>query len=140
MKTQAWCCYAAGLLLLCGCAGSEPSISGTVKLDGKPLAEGYIQFIPIEGTSGPDAGAPIKDGKYKVVEKGLAGGKYRVSIRGHKQSGNLVPDPFAGPPVKETVQIVPEKYHGEKSKLVREITRGTNTLDFDELVTSGAGK
>jgi len=81
----------------------------------------------------------IKDGKYKVVQKGLAGGKYRVSIRGYKQSGKLVPDPLIGPPVKETVQIVPREYHGEDSKLVREITRGTNTLDFD-LVTSGAHK
>jgi hypothetical protein len=139
MKTRAWCCYVAGLLLLCGCAGSEPSISGTVKLGGKPLAEGDIQFIPIEGTSGPDAGAEIRDGKYKVVQKGLAGGKYRVSIRGYKQSGKWVQDPLIGPPVKEIVQIVPEKYHGEKSTLVREITRGANPLDF-ELETRGAGK
>jgi hypothetical protein len=140
MKTRAWCGYAAGLLLLCGCAGCAPSISGTVKLNGEPLADGDIQFIPIEGTPGPDAGAVIKDGKYKVVQKGLAGGKYRVSIRGYKQSGKLVPDPLSGPPVKETVQIVPREYHGEKSKLVREITRGTNPpLDFD-LETPGAGK
>jgi hypothetical protein len=115
-------------------------ISGTVKLDGQRLAEGDIQFIPIEGTSGPDAGAVIKDGKYKVAQKGLAGGKYRVSISGYKQSGKLVQDPLIGPPVKEIVQIVPKEYHGENSKLVREITRGTNTLDFDDLVTSGAGK
>src|SRR5262245_10002994 len=124
MKTHAWCCYAAGLLLLCGCAGSEPSVSGTVKLDGKPLPEGEIRFIPIEGTSGPDAGAAIKDVKYKVVQKGMVAGKYQVSISCSKESGKLVQDPLGGgPPVKEVVQIVPEKYHGEKSTLVREITR-----------------
>src|SRR5262249_8121046 len=138
MKTQAWCCYAAGLLLLCGCAGSEPSISGTVKLDGERLANGDIQFIPIECTSGPDAGAEIKDGEYEVVQKGLAGGKYRVSIRGYKQSGILMQDPLIGPPVKMIVQIVPEKYHGENSTLVREIPRGPNRLDFVDLETPGA--
>lgn len=139
MKTQAWCCSVAGLLLLCGCAGSEPSISGTVNLDGKPVAEGNIRFIPIEGTKAADAGAVIQEGKYKVVLKDLAGGKYRVSIRGYKQSGRAEPDPLGGPPVKGTVQIVPKEYHGEDSKLVKEITRGANRLDFD-LVTSGAGK
>jgi hypothetical protein len=139
MKTQAWCCFVAGLLLLCGCAGSEPSISGNVNLDGKPVAEGDIRFIPMEGTKGPDAGAVIQEGKYKVVLKGVAGGKYRVSIRGYKQSGRSEPDPLGGPPVKGIVQIVPKEYHGEDSKLVQEITSGANRLDFD-LVTSGAGK
>src|SRR5262245_45567977 len=86
MKRAAWCWFAGGLLL-CGCAGSEVSSSGTVTLDGKPLADGDIRFIPIEGTSGPDAGAEIKDGKYNAFQTGLAGGKYRVSIAGHKESG-----------------------------------------------------
>src|SRR5215510_3955324 len=66
MKHPTWCWFAAGLLLS-GCASSDVSISGTVKLDGKPLADGDIQFIPTPGTSGPDAGAVITDGKYKVV-------------------------------------------------------------------------
>jgi len=35
---------------------------------------------------------------------------------------------------------VPEKYRGENSELVREITRGGNTLNFDDLVTPGASK
>jgi hypothetical protein len=114
-------------------------ISGTVNLNGKPVAEGDIRFVPVEGTKGTDAGAVIQDGKYKVRLTGLAGGKYRVSIRGYKQSGRLEPDPLGGPPVKGAVQIVPKEYHGEESTLVREITRGANRLDFD-LVTSGAAK
>jgi hypothetical protein len=139
MKARAWRCAVAGLLLLYGCGGSEPLISGTVNLNGKPVAEGDIRFVPVEGTKGADAGGVIQDGKYKVRLNGVAGGKYRVSIRGYKQSGRLEPDPLGGPPVKGTVQIVPREYHGEESTLVREITRGANRLDFD-LVTSGAGK
>ena len=138
MKAQAWCCSIAGLLLLCGCAGSDPSISGTVSLDGVPVAEGDIRFVPVEGTNGPDAGAVIRDGKYKVVE-GLAEGKYQVSIRGYQQSGRWEPDPLGGPPIKAIVQIVPKEYHGADSKVVKEIARGVNRLDF-YLVTSGSGK
>jgi hypothetical protein len=138
MKTQAWYCSFAGLLLLAGCAGAESSISGNVNLDGRPVAEGDIRFIPTEGTKGGDAGAVIRDGKYKVVVKGLATGKYRVSIRGYKQSGRMEPDPLGGPPIKGTVQIVPKQYQGEDSKLVKEITHGVNRLDF-ALETSGVG-
>ena len=134
MKTQAWCCSVAGLLLLSGCADAESSIWGTVNLDGKPVVEGDIRFIPMEGTLGADAGAMIRNGKYKVVVKDLAAGKYRVSIRGYKQSGRLEPDPLGGPPIKGTVQIVPKQYQGEDSGLINEITRGVNRLDFD-LVT-----
>src|SRR6476620_8893653 len=72
MRTQAWCCSLAGLLLLSGCAGAESSISGTVNLDGKPVAEGDIRFIPMEGTAGADAGAVIRVGKYKAIVKDLA--------------------------------------------------------------------
>ena len=138
MKTPAWCCSLAGLLLFWGCAGAETSITGTVNLDGKPVAEGDIRFIPMEGTRGADAGAIIRDGKFKVIVKDLATGKYRVSIRGYKQSGRVEPDPLGGPPIKGTVQTVPKQYQGENSELVKEITLGVNRLDFD-LVTSEAG-
>jgi len=135
MKLPTWCWLSAGLLL-CGCAGSEPSISGTVKLDGKPLPNGYIQFIPIEATAGPDAGAAIKDGNYKVVRAGLAGGNYRVSIKGYNESGRTERDPFGGKdPVKSFVQIVPKKYN-ENSEEIQKINPGVNTLNF-ALTTSG---
>jgi hypothetical protein len=135
MKALAWCCSLVGLLLVCGCADSESSISGNVIVDGKPVAEGDIRFIPMAGTIGADAGAVIRDGRYKLVAKGLAAGKYRVSIRGYKQSGRMEPDPLGGPPIKGTVQIVPKEYQGEESKVVKEIIRGDNRFDFD-LMTS----
>jgi hypothetical protein len=136
MKTATCCCCVALGLLLSGCAGAEPSISGTVKLDDKPLSDGYIQFIPIEDTPGPDAGAAIKDGNYQVVRAGLAGGNYRVSIKGYKESRRTEPDPFGGKtPVNSVVSIVPKKYN-ENSEEVRKINPGANALDFT-LTTSG---
>jgi len=134
MKPLAFVCFCVALFL-CGCTDSEPSIWGTVNVDGKPLADGDIRFIPLEGTQGADAGAVIQDGRYKVVAHGLAEGKYRVSIRGYKQSGRLEPDPLGGSPIKGTVQILAKEYQGQQSKLVKEINRGVNHHDFD-LVTS----
>lgn len=138
MKWTSWCWLVLGLLC-CGCAGSESTITGTVNLDGKPVAEGDIRFIPMEGTEGGDAGAAIRDGKYKIAAPELAEGKYRVRIRGYKQSGKFEPDPLGGPPIKGIVQIVPREYSGPVSKEVREIIRGANRFDFD-LVTSATGE
>jgi len=129
----------AGLLLHSGCGSAESSISGTVNLDGKPVAEGDVRFVPMEGTRGSDAGAVIRDGKYKVVVKDLATGKYRVSIRGYQGGGRMEPDPLGGPPIKGTEPTVPKKYQGDQSELVKELTQGVNRLDFD-LLTSEAGK
>src|SRR3954465_11587594 len=131
MRTQSWYCLLAGLLLLSGCAGAESSISGTVNLDGKPVAEGDIRFIPMAGTPGADAGAVIRDGKYKTVVKDLATGKNRASIRGYKQKGRMEQNPLGGPPIKGTTQIIPKQYQGEDSQLVHEITLGVNRFDFE---------
>src|SRR3954454_15409613 len=69
--------------LVAGC-NNDPlgryAISGTVNVDGAPLASGHISFQPTDGqaTSG---GAVVRGGKYTVPrEGGLVAGKYRVAI------------------------------------------------------------
>src|SRR5262249_59126243 len=55
--------FAACLLLLCVlllvAAGvrSRPTVTGIVRLDGQPVAAGWIKFVPLGSTPGPDAGA-----------------------------------------------------------------------------------
>ena len=54
------------LLSLClGCGREEIHIAGNVTFDGKPLEEGTIEFIPIEGTAGPSTGGSIRAGRYE---------------------------------------------------------------------------
>src|SRR5689334_16793809 len=68
-----------------GCSGSgdelpREAVSGTVKLDGQPLANGAIQFTPDSGgaTSG---GSTITDGQYSIEqENGLVPGSYKVAV------------------------------------------------------------
>src|SRR5688572_26319207 len=86
-----------GLIGIAGCSQSGPEradVSGTVELDGQPIDEGAIQFIPVQGTQGPSAGGVIKDGKYAIPRgNGVVVGKNRVELRSFKYTGKKIQDP-----------------------------------------------
>jgi hypothetical protein len=130
MKRWKVCCLAAGLVLVTGCGKSEPSVVGTVLLDGDPLPSGRIRFVPVEGTPGPDAGAVIDEGKYSIT-KGLTTGKYRVEIHGTQESTlRKERDPFT--PIwliPAEVESIPPEYNA-KSQLLQTVEAGSNTADF----------
>jgi hypothetical protein len=71
-----------------GCAPADDGLgrretSGTVTLDGQPLATGSIQFEPQVSNTGTlvSGGGIIRGGRYSIPrEKGLCPGKYKVSI------------------------------------------------------------
>ena len=64
-----------------GCGGpAKRAISGSVTLEGKPLDEAVIMFVPLDIQAGK-TGAPIKQGRYEVPrDVGLLPGRYRVEI------------------------------------------------------------
>jgi hypothetical protein len=78
-----------GLLLLLvglwsGCGENNPlsrqPVSGTVLVDGQPLAKGSIAFVPTKPGS-TMSGGPVKDGQYSLTEdRGLPPGDYAVNI------------------------------------------------------------
>ncbi len=125
-----------GLVVLCGCGQSGPrraEVAGSVKLNGQDVIEGAIQFIPIEGTKGPSAGAPIKDGKYHIARTGgVVVGKNRVELRATRKTGKKVQDPTAKPGtlVEEVGESFPGEYNID-SKMSRDVQEGSNTLDFE---------
>ena len=122
------------LVALTGCGDSvnRQEVTGEVRLKGKPVEDGVIQFNPVDGQSTGD-GAQIVKGRYRIPkEKGLSPGKYRVSIYagdGRSGTGDASPDsPFAG--TKGGKERVPAEYN-ERSTVVKEVTAGPNTFDFD---------
>jgi hypothetical protein len=139
MRDARWVWFAAGgLLVLGGVAlalwlpGSEPTLTGTVRLDDQLLPNGSIALVPIEGTPGPGGGGGIsKEGKYEI-KRGLRPGKYRVEIRstrtieGKKVRNATIPSET----VDEEVQVIPEKYNAE-STLFREVGPGSNVMHFE---------
>lgn len=113
-------------LTLFGCGG-EPTLSGTVTLDGEPLTKGEITFVgdglpTAYGTIGTDGSYAAKSG----AQKTLKAGNYRVAIGAYEQvpSGSQ----FA-PPSKKL--ITPRKYsNAAESGLTVEVEPGSNQQDF----------
>jgi hypothetical protein len=131
---------ATGGLLVLGCLAlavwflreSEPTVTGTVRLDGVALTTGSIAWIPMDGTPGPGGGGGINgEGKYEI-KVGLRPGKYRVEIRstrtlpGKKVMNPTVPADL----VDEEVSVIPEQYNSS-SGLIREVGPGSRVIDFD---------
>jgi hypothetical protein len=110
-------------LLIPACAEPGPpghKIEGRVTLDGQPLAEGYILFLP-EGSAIAGAGAPIQNGRYAAR---VSSGPKRVRITAERvMPGKL--DPL-GMPVHE--QYVPERYN--KDSTLTMTVEGNKTQDF----------
>lgn len=72
-----WVILLAGV---CGCGKAPQAISGRVTLDGQPLSEAAIQFIPktpgVRKTS-----CEVHNGEYRLpLENGLVPGEYRVDF------------------------------------------------------------
>jgi hypothetical protein len=123
------------LAALTGCGGTKPlprfAVEGTVTLDGKPLPDGTIQFLPAADTDGGMVGAKIAGGRFATpAVRGAAPGKYRVEIAASRPTGRKVPDPRREEPLDEFVQYLPERYNAQ-STLTAEVTaEGPNRFEF----------
>ncbi len=119
------------LLAICGCGGGRAGISGKVTLDGEPIENGLIRFIPIEGTNAPSGGSAITNGAYQVpVDKGLMAGKYRVEITGRGTTGKKIQSGVGGPVIDEVYELVPKRYNKE-SELTLEMQSDSRVVDYD---------
>jgi hypothetical protein len=124
-----------GLALIVGCGDSQPTLSGVVTLDGKPLATGNIAFLP----TGEGAGASAtigSDGSYDVRTgsvRGLAPGDYIVTV---SANGPPVTKPGSDLPLPGKL-LTPKKYSTSQSSDLRaNVQPGDNNLNFD--LTSNA--
>lgn len=82
-----------GIVVVAGCGGSGPKLAqveGTLTLDGKPLANKSLMFLPIEGTAGNGAGGSSDaHGRFTLNAMipgatrdypGIGPGRYRVTV------------------------------------------------------------
>ena len=98
----------AALTTGCGSKGSAAGarLEGTVTLDGNPITEGRLQFIPKEMPKTGPISVPFKDGRYVV--DGIPRGKVRVMVSASKKTGKMIKE--YSTPYPEVVSIVPAKY------------------------------
>jgi hypothetical protein len=127
------------LLVMAGCGDAQNpadtlprnAVSGSVALDGKPLAQGKIQFAPVDAGSGKAAFAvgDITDGKYAIDQAaGPVAGKFKVSISSVPSIKISTGEP--GPVPKMEPEKVPTQFN-TKTTLTKEVTSGPNTIDFE---------
>lgn len=103
-------------------------VSGAVTLDGQPVPNGEIRFIPTAGTIGPVSGGAIKDGVYEAKAKGgVPLGDHQVEIRAYRV--NAKSHGQAGSEGGAAEQYLPKRYN-EETTLTAKIDASTETQDF----------
>ncbi|MBI3464124.1 MAG: hypothetical protein HY000_13865 [Planctomycetes bacterium] len=122
----------AALAAMLGCAAEEQAeVRGKVTLDGQPVEEGTISFIPSTGSQNQAAWAPIKGGEFVIDgSQGLATGVSRVEIRALRRTGRILPTSMPGEPEYEMQDYIPQRYNSA-SQLKAEIKPGPNQVDFE---------
>jgi hypothetical protein len=123
------------LLLCIGCGKSQSNvatIAGEVKLDGQPLEQGSIRFLPMQGVEGSLASGEIVKGRYQITGKaGPAIGWNRVEINGSRKTGRMIPKPFPEQDmIDERVEAVPPQFNTD-STLQFDVKPGENSADFE---------
>jgi len=122
-------------LAIAGCGSSGPElagVSGTVKLDGSPLAEASVQFVPQTGR--PSFGSTDANGYYELKftesKTGAVPGEHTVRVSTHHRG-----DPDSG--TKAQKERIPAKYSGPKSELKKKVEPGSNTINIEISSTDG---
>ena len=119
--------------VLCGCGGGgldRLPVAGSVTLDGNPLADGSITFIPTG--EGVTAGGKIADGQYEIPRSdGPVPGSHQVRINASEPTGETIIDPAGDIEVPQMRSLIPPKYNVQ-SELTAEVTAdGPNRFDFE---------
>jgi len=116
-------------LLICsssGCSDSGPQISGTVTLDGTPVENGWVTFIPLV-RSGKNAAAQINEGQFHCP---IQPGEYRVEIRSSVVVGTVPLYDRDGPTQEVSKESLPRRYN-DTSELTVTVEKGRNLKDFE---------
>ncbi len=115
--------------LVSGCGPDKPTypaarLEGSVTLDGKPIAQGNLQFMPQDISQTPVTGAPIVDGRY--VAEAVPRGKLRVLLTATKETGKMIKE--YSTPRPEVINLIPDKY---RAGIPLEVTGDNLNQNFD---------
>ena len=142
-------CLAAWLIMIfmVGCADrGKPLqvefVQGTVSLDGEPVSEANVSFIPIdqEGQTERAGGYSDNHGRYRLTsangnpEQGAVAGEYRIVVQKILTETIPSPDPDDGSAsaVFKTTHMLPEIYRDrKKTPLAATVNKGKNTIDIE---------
>jgi hypothetical protein len=128
--------FSFSLIICYGCGGDplgRHAVSGSIKVDGTPLADGLIRFEPVEGAT-TAGGAVVKNGSYSLdQDKGLPSGKYRVVVTAPVPgTGGVAPDnEMPGDAIAPPKEMIPPDWNIKSSHTIEVKDGGPFTFDFD---------
>jgi hypothetical protein len=117
-----------GLSCAAGCSSEagKGTVSGEVTLDGQPLTEGVIRFVPVDGQS-PTADTAIVVGRFGAA---VPIGKKRVEISAPKVVGKRkMYDTPNSPWVDDVAELLPARYN-VRSELTLTVSKGSQQKHF----------
>jgi hypothetical protein len=123
------CVLLVTLLLFVGCGSGGPethTVTGTVTLDGTPIAAGDITFRDAAGQIGSSAGKII-DGKFSFES---SPGSKRVEIMAMRDVPGKMDTSNPGEEVPMREQYIPASYNTETT-LTAEVSAQSKSFDFD---------
>lgn len=129
-----WCLQVVMLCAACialtGCGRHDPrvTIQGTVSLDGQPLSEGEVVFMPDDPALRAE-GATITGGSFTIR---VLKGPHRIAIQAHvAEKRKLVPGaPPGASPEFDSRSIIPARYN-DKSTLSFTVESSRDRPRFD---------
>jgi hypothetical protein len=137
-RTPTLICFGLAAMLLAGCNRGGltlAKVSGRVTIDGRPVKEGVILFVPERG---PGASGPIDDGRYFLTTRtagdGAVVGRHKVYFAPKPPPGdpNVAAHETAAPPPPPKSDFPPPRYATpENSGLSVEVQPGANAADFE---------
>ncbi len=124
-----------GLLSFSGCGSDGPQlaeVAGTVTVDGKPIPNAVLTFIPTGGST--SYGKTDAQGKYKLMftdsKSGAMLGTHNVEIEVKRYSKDEVNEmKAAGLEASSEFVPIPKKYK-QPGALTADVKKGGNTIDF----------
>ncbi|MEQ1830635.1 MAG: carboxypeptidase-like regulatory domain-containing protein [Pirellula sp.] len=131
-RTLAPCMMMASLFfLLSGCGSDLSTVKGKVTLDGTPVENAFVEFVP-KGKGTPSYGRTDKDGNYYLAysleKNGAAPGEYAVRI----STADVGDVGRASIPER-----VPDRYN-RKTELSAEVKANQSSVFNFDLKTDGA--
>jgi hypothetical protein len=110
----------------CSTAAQRGTVNGTVTLDGGPLKEGVVRFVPVDGKT-PTASANVADGKFTAD---VPVGEMRVEFSAPKVVGrHKAYDAPDSPVVEDVAELIPERFN-IKSELRITVRKGSQDETF----------
>ncbi len=133
MIRNRWCRLLASIagcvvwIATLGCADDGMvQVAGTVSMNGQPIAQGTIGFIPAD-MQGATAETVIEDGSYSVR---IPRGEKNVVIHGYEKVGERFPWGKDNPPADVLKEIVPKEFN-EGSTLTFSANANDSEANFE---------